>query len=133
MRAYHEFGSRLINEGYDFTLTKYDVDRTGFQIALGYKWNENVYSELGYLDLGDVRINLKLNVDEDQIAFGKSFAKHYPNSGDGLTFVQGYKFLLEDHWSVSPEVGMFAIPLIKYSQISIRRYGLKSSLHLPFV
>ena len=103
----YEFNSALANEGYDFTLTKYDVNRTGSQISIGYKWNENVYTELGYLDLGDVKVNLWLAGSEDQTAFGKSFARHYPNAAGGATLVQGIKLPFNNHWSVSPELGVF--------------------------
>lgn len=104
----YEFNSALANEGYGFTLTKYEVNRTGSQISVGYKWNDAVYTELGYLDLGNVRVNLLLDADEDQAVFGKSFARHYPVSADGVTLVQGVKLSFNRYWSVSPEVGIFA-------------------------
>jgi hypothetical protein len=101
----YEFGSRL--ENYDFTLTQYDVSRTGFQASLGYKWNESIYTELGYLDLGDVIVEGALAADEDKTAFGNSFARYYPVSASGITLVQGVKLSFDSHWSISPEVGVF--------------------------
>ena len=102
-----DFNSQLASDGYSFALTKYDVDRTGGQVSIGYKWNENIYTELGYLDLGDVRVNLWLDTDENQTDFGKSFARHYPRSADGITLVQGIRLPFNHHWSVSPELGVF--------------------------
>ena len=102
-----DFNSQLASDGYSFALTKYDVDRIGGQVSVGYKWNENIYTELGYLDLGDVRVNLWLDADENQTAFGKSFARHYPRSADGITLVQGIRLPFNHHWSVSPELGVF--------------------------
>jgi|GEM_PF-428064 len=102
-----DFNSQLLRDGYRFSLSKYDVDRTGGQISLGYKWNENIYTELGYLDLGDVKVNLWLDGAENQTAFGRSFAQHYPTTASGVTLVQGLRMTFNDQWSVSPEVGVF--------------------------
>ena len=106
-KTQEDFNSQLASEGYSVELTKYDVGRSGSQVSLGYKWNENVYTELGYLDLGDVHVNLLLDADENQTAFGKSFARHYPTTASGIVLVQGLKLTFNDHWSVSPEVGVF--------------------------
>jgi hypothetical protein len=102
-----DFNSQLVRDGYSFSLTEYDVSRTGSQLSLGYKWNDNVYTELGYLDLGDVKVNLWLDGSEDQTAFGRSFAKLYPTTASGVTLVQGLRLTFNEQWSVSPEVGIF--------------------------
>jgi len=106
-KSQEDFNSQLAGDGYSFKLTKYDVDRTGGQISIGYKWNQNIYTELGYLDLGDVHVNLLLDAKTDQTAFGKSFAKRYPTTAGGVTLVQGLRLPFNEHWSVSPEVGVF--------------------------
>lgn len=102
-----DFKSQLMRDGYGVTFNKYDVDRTGGQITIGYKWSENIYTEVGYLDLGDVYVNLRLDGNVDQNAFGKSFARHYPTTASGAILVQGLRMPFNERWSVSPEVGVF--------------------------
>jgi len=48
-----------------------------------------------------------LDADENQTAFGKSFAQRYPTTASGVTLVQGIRLPFNNHWSVSPEVGVF--------------------------
>ncbi|WP_331346572.1 beta strand repeat-containing protein [Cellvibrio sp. UBA7661] len=92
---------------FNYTLSQYDVDRNGYQLSLGYGWNKFTYTEIGYLDLGDVTVNLMLDGATDETAFGNSVAGHYPITADGITLVQGYIWHFADHWQLSPELGLF--------------------------
>lgn len=96
-----------IKSDFNYTLSQYDVDRTGYQLSLGYEWNKVTYTEVGYLDLGDVTVDLTLAGTEDESAFGNAMVGHYPITADGVTLVQGYIWSFADHWQLSPELGLF--------------------------
>ncbi|WP_053094149.1 S-layer family protein [Cellvibrio sp. pealriver] len=92
---------------FNYKLSQYDVDRNGYQLSLGYAWNKVTYTEIGYLDLGDVTVNLMLDGATDGAAFGNAVVGHYPITADGITLVQGYIWSFADHWQLSPELGLF--------------------------
>jgi hypothetical protein len=102
-----DFNKRIAGDGFDYSLSKFDVERTGYQIALGYQFHDLMYVELGYLDLGDVSVNLSVGGDENQQAFGEAMARHYPRTADGATLVVGGRLPLTERWYLSPEVGVF--------------------------
>jgi hypothetical protein len=102
-----DFTSALEDAGHEFTVSSYDDSRTGFQIAAGYQWSELTYSEVGYLDLGDVEVNLTLDGDADLDAFASDFAKEYPITATGVTLVQGLSFKAGSAVTFSAEAGAF--------------------------
>ncbi|MDR7089977.1 fibronectin type III domain-containing protein [Cellvibrio fibrivorans] len=102
-----DFTGALQDAGHEFTLDSYDDSRTGFQIAAGYRWSELTYSEVGYLDLGDVEVNLSLDGDADLDAFAGDFAKEYPVTATGVTLVQGLSFKAGSAITLSAEAGAF--------------------------
>jgi VCBS repeat-containing protein len=102
-----DFNQRMARNGFDYRVTKYDVERTGYQVALGYQFTDVAYVELGYLDLGNVSVNLSVGGDENQPAFGEAMARYYPRTADGGTLVFGARLPLTEHWYLSPEVGIF--------------------------
>jgi len=102
-----DFTGELEDAGHEFTLNSYDDSRTGFQIAAGYQWSELTYSEVGYIDLGDVEVNLTLDGDTDLDAFASDFAKEYPITATGVTLVQGLSFKAGSALSLSAEAGAF--------------------------
>lgn len=102
-----DFTEALDDAGHEFTLNNYDDSRTGFQVAFGYQWSELTYSEVGYLDLGDVEVNLTLDGDTDLGAFASDFAKEYPITATGATLVQGLSFKAGSAITLSAEAGAF--------------------------
>jgi hypothetical protein len=102
-----DFTGALQYAGHEFTLDSYDDSRAGFQIAAGYHWSELTYSEVGYLDLGDVEVNLTLDGDADLDAFAGDFAKEYPVTATGMTLVQGLSFKTGPAVTLSAEAGAF--------------------------
>src|SRR5690606_6548135 len=89
------------------TLTDYETSRRGYQLALGYHWNDVTYSELGYLDLGSVRADMLLPASDDLVEFERSFTKHYPRTGSGITLVQGVTYSFNNNVSIAAELGAF--------------------------
>ena len=102
-----EFTAAVAASGHEFTVTRYDENRVGFQLALGLQWEKHLYSELGYLDLGDVKVNLMLDGETDIRHFSQDFAASYPHSAEGLTLVQGIMLTPDAPIKVSAEVGVF--------------------------
>lgn len=103
-----DFSSALSAAGYNFAMDNYDTSRIGFQLALGLQWERHLYTELGYLDLGDVEVDLTLSGDTDLGSFAQDFAANYPLSAEGLTLVQGITLTPDAPIKVSAEVGLFA-------------------------
>lgn len=110
-----DFTSALSAAGYQFAMDGYDTSRTGFQLALGLQWERHLYTELGYLDLGDVKVDLTLDGETDLGDFSQDFAASYPLSAEGLTLVQGIMLTPDAPIKVSAEVGVF----VWRSEISI--------------
>ena len=102
-----DFTGALEDADHQFSLNSYDDSRTGFQIAAGYQWSELTYSEVGYLDLGDVEVNLTLDGDTDLDAFASDFADNYPITATGATLVQGLSFKAGSAITFSIEAGAF--------------------------
>nr|WP_324258970.1 DUF4347 domain-containing protein [Cellvibrio fontiphilus] len=101
------FTQSLGAAGHAFAVDKYDVDRRGYQIALGYQWHDYTYSELGYLELGDVTVDVTLDGDTDLTAFKRDFANAYPVSASGWTVVQGLTLLRDQPVTISLEAGAY--------------------------
>ncbi|QEY12745.1 DUF4347 domain-containing protein [Cellvibrio sp. KY-YJ-3] len=101
------FTQALSAAGHEFTVDKYDIDRRGYQIAFGYQWHDYTYSELGYLELGDVTVDMTLDGDTDLTAFKRDFANAYPVSASGWTAVQGLTLLRNQPVNISLEAGAY--------------------------
>lgn len=102
-----DFKGALTKAGHKFTTNSYDESRTGYQLALGYQWSELTYTEVGYLDLGDVEVNLTLAGDTNLVAFARDFAKNYPITATGATLVQGLSFKAGSMVTLSAEAGAY--------------------------
>ncbi|WP_323814972.1 putative Ig domain-containing protein [Cellvibrio sp. NN19] len=102
-----DFSSVLSAAGYDFNINRFDASRSGFQLALGLQWERHLYTELGYLDLGDVKVDLTLDGETDLGDFSQDFAASYPLSAEGLTLVQGIMLTPDAPIKISAEVGVF--------------------------
>ncbi|AQT59139.1 fibronectin type III domain-containing protein [Cellvibrio sp. PSBB023] len=101
------FSQTLAAAGHDFRVDRYDVDRRGYQIALGYQWHDYTYTELGFLELGDVNVDMTLDGDTDLVAFKRDFADAYPVSASGWTAVQGLTLFSERPINLSLEAGAY--------------------------
>jgi hypothetical protein len=102
-----DLNAGLIAAGHKFTLNSYDVSRTAYQFAIGYGWNDITYTEIGYLNLGDTKIGLSLDGNENLAKFGVSLARHYPRSASGVTLSQTFVHALSSEWRLSGNLGVF--------------------------
>ncbi|QEI11270.1 DUF4347 domain-containing protein [Cellvibrio japonicus] len=102
-----DFRQALEDAGYEVTLNRYDTDRTGYQISVGYQWDQHWFSEAGYLDLNKVRVNLTLAGDTNLDEFTRDFAAKYPISAQGFTLVQGLKVNLIGSINLLGEIGIY--------------------------
>ncbi|MEN0036434.1 MAG: DUF4347 domain-containing protein [Cellvibrio sp.] len=102
-----DFVSGVSAAGHEFAINRYDENRAGYHLALGHQWDSNHYTELGYLDLGDVTVDVTLAGGTDLDEFARDFAANYPLSAEGLTLVQGVVLTPNSLFKVSAEVGVF--------------------------
>ncbi|WP_052417289.1 fibronectin type III domain-containing protein [Cellvibrio mixtus] len=102
-----DFTGALAAEGHKFTVERYDEDRTGYQIAAGYDWNSFTYTQIGYLDLGDVKVDLLVDGDADLVAFARDFGREYPVTAKGVNLVQGLRFSLGGRVNIAADAGVF--------------------------
>ena len=93
--------------GFDAQVTDFDLDKTAYAISIGYQWSELTYTQLGYLDLGDVKVNLILDAAEDRNAFSKALENSYPITANGITLVQGLSMYPHSKVHLSTEAGVF--------------------------
>jgi autotransporter-associated beta strand protein len=102
-----QFSQSLSAAGHSFSVDHYDVNRRGYQIALGYQWYDYTYTEIGYLDLGDVKVDMTLAGDTNLAAFEYDLNKTYPVSAKGVTLVQGLTLFADQPVNVSLEGGVY--------------------------
>jgi hypothetical protein len=102
-----QLGQNLNAAGHSFTIDHYDVDRRGYQLALGYQWYDYTYTEIGYLDLGDVKADMTLDGETNLPAFEHDLNQHYPVSAKGITLVQGLTLFSDKPVSLSLEGGLY--------------------------
>jgi len=97
----------IARDGFDVTVTAYDHNRLGGQLAFGRQWSSLTYTEIGYMDLGQVEVNMIIAGDEDIPAFEQALDKQYPATANGITLVQGVSYAVDNYWSLSGELGLF--------------------------
>lgn len=102
-----KFSAALMAAGHEFVISHYDENRSGYHLAVGYEWSNFAFTEVGYLDLGDVRVNLTLPGTANVDAFAQDFAANYPMSAEGVTLVQGLVLNPASAFKVSAEIGVF--------------------------
>lgn len=102
-----DFVPGLGGAGYDVQVTRYDEDRSGYSLALGYRYEEHLFTEVGYLDLGEVKVDLTLPGATDLQGFAWHFDQQYPLSAQGVTLVQGLVFNPRSTLKVMGEIGVY--------------------------
>ena len=100
-----DFRSGMAANDVDVTLQRYDEDRTAHQFTLGYRYRAQLAVELGYLDLGDVDVNLSATGTSNNLQAGLD--DHYPASGKGWTLANRFIWPLQDKLELSAEAGLF--------------------------
>lgn len=101
-----DFAGEMNADGIPTSLRDYDVTRVAYRIALGRQLTHMTTLELGYLDLGDVRVNFDTTTD-DAMALHDALENHYPMSANGVTISYRFGYTLSDSWRASAEGGLF--------------------------
>ena len=101
------FAAGLASANYDFQVDRYDENRSGYQVSIGYQYGGHFFTEIGYLDLGEVEVDITLPGNTDMGGFAWHFGQHYPLSAEGTTLVQGLTFNPDAAFKVSGEVGIY--------------------------
>jgi hypothetical protein len=93
--------------GFDAQVTAFELDKTAYAFSAGYQWSPLTYTQIGYLDLGDVKVNLILDAAEDMAAFSRALEDSYPITANGITLVQGLSMYPHPKFHLSTEAGVF--------------------------
>lgn len=101
-----DFRNGLASDGFTVDIEEYDTDRSGHQFVLGYRYLDWSFVEVGYLDLGNVNVNFT-TLTADTSDLEKSFNKHYPVTGQGLTLGNRFQAELLPDVTVFGEAGLF--------------------------
>jgi hypothetical protein len=101
-----DFRDGLASDGFTVNMEEYDVDRSGYQFVLGYRYLDWSSLEVGYLDLGNVDVNFS-TLAASTSDLEKSLNKHYPVTGQGLTLGNRFQAEPAPGITVFGEAGLF--------------------------
>ncbi|HEY8939903.1 MAG TPA: choice-of-anchor U domain-containing protein, partial [Cellvibrio sp.] len=102
-----DFTAALAAANYDLIVDRYDTNRTGYQLALGYQWDPHASTEIGYLDLGKVEVDLTVAGETNLGTIPWHIGQEYPLSPEGFTLVQGLTLNPADKFRIIGEIGIF--------------------------
>ena len=102
-----EFTAALDAADHEYVLNRYEENRSGYHLALGYEWASFTFTEIGYLDLGEVEVDLTVPANADLNRLAQDFAAGYPLSAEGFTLVQGVTLTPNSTIKVAAEIGVF--------------------------
>ncbi len=102
-----DFTAALAAANYDLIVYRYDTNRTGYQLALGYQWDQHASTEIGYLDLGKVEVDLTVAGETNLGTIPWHIGQEYPLSPEGFTLVQGLTLNPADKFRIIGEIGIF--------------------------
>ncbi|OZG70831.1 hypothetical protein BTA51_23615 [Hahella sp. CCB-MM4] len=100
------FSSGLESADIDVTLNTYDTTRLAFHLVAGYQYQDMMALEIGFLDLGDVDVDLDALSPSDE-ELSQAVEKHYPVSGNGWTVANRFLWDVHPQVTLSGEVGLF--------------------------
>jgi predicted outer membrane repeat protein len=103
----HEYQSEFNRLGYNVTVNELDTKRDGYQLSLGYQWYDYTYTEIGFLHLGEVLVDMTIDGETDFAAFQEDFQRTYPATSYGITAVQGLTLFADKPINVSLEGGAY--------------------------
>ncbi|MBU6953421.1 tandem-95 repeat protein [Hahella sp. HN01] len=112
--AYHASGSQeagefkrgLESEDVTVSINNYDVSRYGYQFLAGYRYHPYMAAEIGFLDLGNVKVSMSASALTSE-ALKNAVEKHYPVSGSGWTLSNRFLWPVREQITLSAEVGLF--------------------------
>ncbi len=101
----NDFKQGMADYTVDVSLQKYDTTRTAYQFTLGYRYHTQMAVELGYLDLGEVSVNMSATGTPNNLQNGLD--KEYPVSGKGFTLSNRFLWPIQERITVSAEAGLY--------------------------
>lgn len=87
------------------TVLDYDNVSGGFQLKLGHQYNEHLAAMVGYVDLGEGEVNLRMPSENDEIV-ESALGHAYPHLGAGLILNARVKQDLGQYFSVYTDLGV---------------------------
>ncbi len=110
-----DLNRKLSSAGVDATITKLDNERSTWQLGGGYRFNQNWSLELGYVDLGEVSVQLTGTTTSASQFYGRASRIH-PQSANGWLLTSQY------YWPFSESIGVLARVGVWYWQSSYTTY-----------
>jgi methionine-rich copper-binding protein CopC len=101
-----DFVGDMAQEDVLVNLRHYDASRLARQFSVGYQFRPWAGVQLGYLDLGDVDVELNAEADASADVAG-AFGRHRPVSGDGWVLAYRYGSALAERVAVTADLGAF--------------------------
>ncbi|MFO1369154.1 MAG: Ig-like domain-containing protein [Marinagarivorans sp.] len=101
-----DFSRALAATSPSFSLQRYDIDRTGWDLSLGKSFTEHWAVELGYKDLGKVQVDFASRL-ETPTATAAALADHYPHASGGWTLAGAYRYSLGEQLSLMGRAGLY--------------------------
>lgn len=102
------FVDDMASDGVSVDIEGYDTSRLARQFSVGYQFRSWAGVQLGYLDLGDVTVDIQAQAATVD-ALQSAFARHYPATGDGWTlgYRYRYRYSLAESVDVTADLGLF--------------------------
>ncbi len=100
-----DFVRDMARDDVDVTLHRYDVSRTAYQLLVGYQYHPRLAVEFGYLDLGDVTVDIAATASPRNLE--SALENNYPVTGEGWTLANQFLWPLQDQINLSAELGLF--------------------------
>ncbi len=100
------FISKMANDGVTVDIERFDRSRRAQQFSVGYQFHSWAGVQLGYLDLGDVTVDLQAQA-ADVDTLRRAFIRHYPATGDGWTLSYRYQYPITHALNVTADLGAF--------------------------
>jgi hypothetical protein len=104
----NEFGTDLVNLGYNVSNVTIDEDSFGWKIYAGYMFNQYIGAQLGWLDLGKLESQFTASVAPNQIDdLLRASTNLLPGRGKGVTADVVLQYPFSERFAIYGTLGMF--------------------------
>ncbi len=100
------FSRQLAATSPSYSLQRYDINRTGWDLSLGKSFTEQWAVELGYKDLGKAQVDFASRL-ETPAATAAALADNYPHASGGWTLAAAYRHSLGEQLSLVGRAGLY--------------------------
>jgi hypothetical protein len=100
-----DFVRDMAGDAVDVSVHSYDVSRTAYQLSIGYQYHPQMAVEFGYLDLGDVSVDIAAVGTPRNLQ--AALEDNYPVTGEGWTLANRFFWPVQDQLKLSAELGLF--------------------------